>query len=666
MLGRNTNQQGEGRALHLRRKAVGLAAFALAATVATGASAQNCSPLGAVLNVPPFAPTNAPNLNPGYAAGIAASTALSATINSMNTAFLTQSSAFVGGPTSDQPNQDAGGVWVRGVGGNLTTKNQAAVNTVVLGNGAGGGGAGVCNSTFYQTYGGYQFGLDVGRFNMNGWNFSVGLTSGYIGSDGQLNGGNLSGGAFTTSTQAPFVGAYAAATYGNFFFDTLVRWNYYSTILNSPTINLYNQKVDSHGLTFAAAGGYRWAVPNTNWFLEPSAGVIYTYASTQPIDIANPVPTDAFYNGGNFMGTTRLSTFDSTIGRLGLRAGTSVEYGDLRLQPFAAASIWHEFGPNQTASYQSCPGCLFLVGGGNVVPSTLASHISNQTIGTFGQYSIGTAAQLASMPGWLAFVRVDYRNGDRMEGISGTGGVRYQIASVSPEGVLVTKGPAHQVAAAHDWTGFYLGGIGGGAYGNTQTTAGFNVQPQLAGIMFGGTGGYNHQFGQYVFGVEADGGWTNAAGASPCAPLVAGGPLFQMNCAGRVDWFANVAARAGYASGQFLYFAKAGAAFVENAFGASCNLGLQNGSVRNAANQNCTNALGLFSNGYTASDTRIGWMAGLGAEFALSQHWSAKGEIDYMEFGSRTNRASDGVTILNGNTGFAMAKIGVNYNFGRY
>lgn len=70
------------------------------------------------------------------------------------------------------------------------------------------------------------------------------------------------------------------------------------------------------------------------------------------------------------------------------------------------------------------------------------------------------------------------------------------------------------------------------------------------------------------------------------------------------------------------------------------------------------------SNGFSSGDTRIGWMAGLGAEFALTASLSAKGEIDYMEFGSRTNSASDGITILNGNTGFAMAKIGVNYNFG--
>lgn len=649
------------------RKILGAASFALAATAATSASAQNCTPLGATIVAPGVGPIFAPNLNPGYAAGIAASTAIASTINSMNTAFLTQSSAFVGGPSSNAPNQEAGGVWVRGVGGNLTTKNQASVGTAVNVNGGGGGGLAVCNSTFYQTYGGYQFGFDLGRFNVSGVNVTVGLTAGYIGADGQLNGGNLSGGSFNTSTQAPFLGAYAAATYGDFFADALIRWNYYSTTLNSPSINLYNQKVDTRGLTFAVAGGYRWTVPNTNWFLEPSAGLIYTYASTEPIDIANPVPTGGGFAGGNFMGTTRLSVFDSTIGRLGLRVGTSVEYGDLRLQPFAAASIWREFGPNQTASYQSCTFCFFAGGS----PALLSSSISNQTIGTFGQYSLGTAAQLASMPGWLAFVRVDYRNGDRMEGISGTGGVRYQIAALGSEGVLVTKGPAPQAPLAHDWTGFYVGVSGGGAYGNTQLSfpvTGTNSNPQLAGIMFGGQGGYNHQFGHWVVGAEGEGGWLNARGSAPCAALFAdpaGGPspLFQMNCQGRVDWYATLAGRAGYASGQFLYYAKAGAAFIESNFSATCNLGVQNVSAGTANGQRCFNPAAQLSNGFSIGDTRIGWTAGLGAEFAINANWSAKGEIDYMEFGSSALSASDG-TRLNGNAGFALAKVGLNYNFG--
>ena len=41
-------------------------------------------------------------------------------------------------------------------------------------------------------------------------------------------------------------------------------------------------------------------------------------------------------------------------------------------------------------------------------------------VGTYGQYSIGLAGQIVNT-GWLGFVRVDYRNGDRIEGLSGTG-----------------------------------------------------------------------------------------------------------------------------------------------------------------------------------------------------------------------------------------------------
>jgi hypothetical protein len=37
------------------------------------------------------------------------------------------------------------------------------------------------------------------------------------------------------------------------------------------------------------------------------------------------------------------------------------------------------------------------------------------------------------------------------------------------------------------------------------------------------------------------------------------------------------------------------------------------------------------SNGFSSGDTRIGWMAGLGAEFALTASLTAKGEIDYRD-----------------------------------
>jgi hypothetical protein len=63
--------------------------------------------------------------------------------------------------------------------------------------------------------------------------------------------------------QSPFVGTYAAATYGGFFAEGLVRFNYYETNLNSPSINVYDQKLDAHGITVSGSAGYYWAMPNS-------------------------------------------------------------------------------------------------------------------------------------------------------------------------------------------------------------------------------------------------------------------------------------------------------------------------------------------------------------------------------------------------------------------
>jgi len=57
-----------------------------------------------------------------FSAGGAVSSLVSA-INTTNTAFLTQGTAFVSAPPNPVPNQEGGGVWTRAVGGDVTTKN---------------------------------------------------------------------------------------------------------------------------------------------------------------------------------------------------------------------------------------------------------------------------------------------------------------------------------------------------------------------------------------------------------------------------------------------------------------------------------------------------------------------------------------------------------------
>ena len=75
-----------------------------------------------------------------------------------------------------------------------------------------------------------------------------------------------------------------------------------------------------------------------------------------------------------------------------------------------------------------------------------------------------------------------------------------------------TKAPV-AVAAVYNWTGFYIGGQVGYAWGDNRTTefvtatglpSGFNQNYNTDGVVGGVHAGYNWQFGQFVFGLEGD------------------------------------------------------------------------------------------------------------------------------------------------------------------
>ena len=55
-------------------------------------------------------------------------------------------------------------------------------------------------------------------------------------------------------------------------------------------------------------------------------------------------------------------------------------------------------------------------------------------------------------------------------------------------------------------------------------------------------------------------------------------------------------------------------------------------------------------------------MIGYGTEFDLGRNWSAKAD-DYIDLGSRTALANDGITILRDSGAISQVKIGVNYRF---
>ena len=637
---------------------LGVAAVAGMATISSEAFAQTCADaanlhVGVVGRGGFITP-----MGPVFSGGASAAGAIISSIEAANSVFLTQSTAFISAPPNPKPNSEGGGVWVRGVGGEVEFKGNSSINFNL---GPGNSGSSDCPTKFRQDFGGFQLGQDIAKLNVMGWNLHVGQTAGYIGANGNnVGGGGASAVPFGTTTQIPFVGAYAAATNGGFFADALVRMNWFENSLNSPAINLNDQKLDAHGVSVSGSLGYHWDVPNSTWFFEPSIGAIWSHTSIDPLNT-----TAGSVAAGNIVnGTLQFNSIDSFIGRAGLRFGTTLQSGNVVYQPFVAVSAWHEFGNDIQANYSICMACLGLTG------STGAS-ITVPNIGTYGQYSLGVNGQIANT-GWLGYVRVDYRNGDHIEGWSGTGGIRYQFTPTGDTPLMsyaadsraaVYKAPIYKAPIAEravNWTGLYIGAFGGGAYGGSKTgfpDAGFSAGPQVAGALLGGTLGYNYQIGLWVLGVEGDAGWTNARGSVACAGPISAAQvvLFSTDCADKANFIATAAARLGYAWGRTLYYAKVGGAWTHESFTVTCNQPV-------GTPLPCTNPAGANLTRISVGDDRAGWTVGYGVEFALTSNWSAKGEFNYIDFGNRNLTAQDG-TVINAGMRVAEGKIGVNYRF---
>src|SRR5262249_33894671 len=91
-------------------------------------------------------------------AGNAASS-LATSLTTLNTVYLTQTTAFIGSPANAQPGQSSGGVWVRGVGGSIDTDSTTTLSAVGTAPGTPTGNL-TCNTTTRAEFGGFQVGRD--------------------------------------------------------------------------------------------------------------------------------------------------------------------------------------------------------------------------------------------------------------------------------------------------------------------------------------------------------------------------------------------------------------------------------------------------------------------------------------------------------------------------
>jgi opacity protein-like surface antigen len=639
-----------------RASLIGASTAAAIAAGSTGSSAQSVQP-GCTSTFPNNIVAGGQSQIVGGIVGATGS--ISSVIGTINTSFLAQGNAFVAGLPNPTADETSGGIWGRVIGGTVDSSATGVFNGSISASPANETPASTgtisCNSDVRLNYGGFQIGQDIARLNIagNGATLHVGVTGGYAEANAQDRGGSN----FTGNFQVPFAGAYAAYTYGHFFADVLGRADFYQMNLFSPDAALANQRLNAVGGTISASAGYRFDLGN-NWFVEPSGSAIYSKVRIDTLNLP-----EGFGNSFNPIALSPASiAFNdnvSVLGRLGARVGTTVNGGSVIWQPFATVSVWHEFAGATTAAYNS-PAYPF-----GVFPTDFSSSgiVSTSRVGTYGQYSVGAAAQFVGSP-LLGYLRIDYRNGSNIEALGFNAGLRYNFDP--GQGTVVPgifKAPPRTVAVAYDWTGFYIGGFTGAAFGISNWSfpdIGGAANPRTAGALGGIDLGYRRQIGSWIVGAEGDVAATNAIGGQSCisSAINSGFPV-ETNCNNDVKWMATATAKLGYAWDRVLAYAKAGGAWTNNELDVSCNGDpnfqfncTANNSTANPGIAHATANLGLF-----------GWTVGVGFELALTPNWSAKAEYDYLGFGSRDVFLTD-TTHVSFKQDFSQVKVGLNYRFG--
>ena len=113
-----------------------------------------------------------------------------------------------------------------------------------------------------------------------------------------------------------------------------------------------------------------------------------------------------------------------------------------------------------------------------------------------------------------------------------------------------TKAPAAAIAI-NNWTGFYIGAMGGYAQENSSGIG------TLSGGFAGGTAGYNWQTGNFVLGVEADAAWADVG-----ATVGVFGGLASVS--DTIRDMGTVRGRVGYAFDSVLIYGTGGYAWADN------------------------------------------------------------------------------------------------------
>jgi outer membrane immunogenic protein len=184
----------------------------------------------------------------------------------------------------------------------------------------------------------------------------------------------------------------------------------------------------------------------------------------------------------------------------------------------------------------------------------------------------------------------------------------------------ITKAPP-PAPVAYSWTGCHVGAEAGGVFGSSQHIQNDAARPRgmglalensfdVTGALVGGTVGCDYQVNSWVIGLENDISWSSAKGSAHLAPPFSpAANVAETN----EKWLDTLRLRAGFTWDRWYLYGTGGAAFADVGINLCSPLAVACGS---------------------SSKTVTGWTAGVGAEYAFWQNWSAKIEYLHVDLGT--------------------------------
>ena len=215
---------------------------------------------------------------------------------------------------------------------------------------------------------------------------------------------------------------------------------------------------------------------------------------------------------------------------------------------------------------------------------------------------------------------------------------------------LPRKAPAYSPPPppVASWTGCYIGGNVGGAWGNVDATdinTGVSVSPNNSGFAGGGQIGCDYQMGPWVIGIRNMFDGTSLNKSTALSDPIVG---FTGTADSHVNWFDTLTGRGGYlVQPNLLLYAQGGAAWTQWNVKFVDTTGLQVGEIGN--------------------NSRTGWTVGGGFEWMFVPHWSVFLEYNFMGFGTRsatfTGCGLATCANISAKADLQNVLVGVNYKF---